>query len=118
MKKLGSLNEKLAADYLVTNSYKIFSQNKKISSIEIDIIAIGPKQNEIYFYEVKSVKRKNFIQGFFPFSFQQWTRYVNAVQWAQTYLFPQENIFIGLIVLDEYKKILYFDPHFHYYQTK
>lgn len=114
----GRKNESIAMEYLSDKKYIIYDTNLKITKVEIDIIAQKENKNEIYFYEVKTVKKNNFLNGYFPFSYRQWKRYLKALQWAQGFLFPEYNLFIGLIVLDEYEKVLFFEPRFQYYNNE
>ena len=50
--KLGQLGEKIAADFLVKNGYKIVDRNRHISKNEIDIIA--EDSSFLVFVEVKT----------------------------------------------------------------
>lgn len=56
----GHDKEKLAANYLTANGYKILDLNWRTKYCEIDIIA--KNNNRLYFYEVKS--RASNAQGF------------------------------------------------------
>ena len=51
---LGQLGEKKAADYLQTQNYQILTQNYRFKHLEIDIIALDLKLDEIAFVEVKT----------------------------------------------------------------
>ena len=60
-KDFGALGEKLAADYLKRNKYKILEKNYKTKLGEIDIIArVG---GEIAFIEVKTRSASPYLSG-------------------------------------------------------
>gem|GEM_PF-3472407 len=111
----GKETQSRAATILGEMGYSILEENKKISKIEIDIITNHREKDRIIFWEVKKVHRRNFLNGYFPFSRQQWKRYVRATQIGSRYHYPQKKIHIGLAILDQNNKALFIEPNFSYF---
>lgn len=59
--RFGALGEKLAAQYLKEQGYKILNKNYKNKLGEIDIIAVD--KNEIVFVEVKTRSASPYLSG-------------------------------------------------------
>ncbi len=111
----GKQTQSRATSILGEMGYSILEENKKISKIEIDIITNHREKDRIIFWEVKKVNRKNYRNGYFPFSRQQWKRYVRASQIGSRYLFPQKKILIGLVILDQNNEVIFIEPEFYYF---
>jgi putative endonuclease len=52
--KLGRLGEHQAAQFLLTQGYKILSHNTRWKQLEVDIIALDSQVQELVFVEVKT----------------------------------------------------------------
>ncbi len=60
-KNIGNLGEKIAAEYLENNNYRIIAKNFRHSKVsEIDLIAFDKTENELVFVEVKTVTNLNY----------------------------------------------------------
>ena len=81
-KNLGDMGEKVAMDFLISNGYRIVTQNFRFSRLgEVDIIA---RESEyICFIEVKT--RSNMIFGF-PSESVTKRKQLNIIKLAQIYL--------------------------------
>ena len=84
--KLGQLGEKIAADFLIKNGYKIVDRNRHISKNEIDIIA--EDSSFLVFVEVKtrSVSYEESSAYGSPGRAVDYKKRANIVLAAKTYL--------------------------------
>ncbi|ABY92989.1 YraN family protein [Thermoanaerobacter sp. X514] len=85
-KTIGSLGEKIAAQYLLKSGYKILEKNFKCKIGEIDIIALFKK--EIVFVEVKTRTSTSFGTGSEAVNFRKQQRILKI---AQLYLATTEK---------------------------
>ena len=85
-KTIGSLGEKIAAQYLLKSGYKILEKNFKCKIGEIDIIALFKK--EIVFVEVKTRTSTFFGTGSEAVNFHKQQRILKI---AQLYLASTEK---------------------------
>ncbi|MBX4200560.1 YraN family protein [Candidatus Parcubacteria bacterium] len=120
-KELGNLGEKLAAEYLAKEGFKILEKNWRIPFGEIDIIAkkkwrLFGRDPTIHFVEVKTIITSD---GFFPeqradHAKQRKLRQLCLI-WLQKKKFPLDHSYqinvIGVSIdpLSEKPEIEYFD---------
>jgi len=79
-KVLGELGEKQARDFLIKKGYKILETNFRFKQLEIDIIALDEKEDEVVFVEVKTRSKKDFVETEVQVSQQQLARISTAAQ--------------------------------------
>ncbi len=88
--KIGVFGENIACKYLKKNGYKIIAKNFKVKNFgEIDIIAKDKQDGAIVFFEVKTLKKSDFLKpedNFSKFKFKKMARIINI------YLASHQNI--------------------------
>lgn len=82
-KVLGDVGEKQACDFLIQQGYKIIENNFRHKHLEIDIIALDEKEDELVFVEVKTRSNISFAEIEAQVTQQQLVRISTA---AQVYL--------------------------------
>lgn len=85
-RQLGDVGEKIAAEYLENNGYKIVERNYRKNWGEIDIIA--RKNDGLVFVEVKTREKSSarFAGDHFPEENVNWQKREKLVRMAETYL--------------------------------
>lgn len=81
---IGQETENLAAEYLVSQGYKILARNVRLGSGELDIVA--EKSGVVYFVEVKARKRGSQVAAHEAITADKQRRLVSAARaWLQRY---------------------------------
>ncbi len=79
-KLLGKEGEQKACDYLLQHNYTILEKNFRHKRLEIDIIALDRKEDELVFVEVKTRSSNKLEQPVSALSNQQLQRLITAAQ--------------------------------------
>ncbi|MES0490504.1 MAG: YraN family protein [Leptospirales bacterium] len=106
--------ENAASVYLRKSGFQILSRNRRIGSVEIDILAKIKRFNvdHIYFVEVKQVQEKNYRNGYPPFSVKQRARYNHSVLFMFSINGRSFPCHISLIVFNEHIQCIDFFPDY------
>ena len=109
LKIIGSSSEDVSCQYLKNQDYLILARNMIFYGVEIDILCkkwdASYKEMVYYFFEINSIQKKYYIQGYSPLSYLQKQRYQQAIiKWFQD-LDKMLSVVICLIVVNEDKKI-------------
>ena len=99
LKKYGFLAEDKAILYLKDKNYEILARNRSFYGVEIDILC--KKGDTYYLFEIKRVKKQNYMAGYFPFSYRQQQRYQKAIRRWYFDIQKIQNVSVGLLILDE-----------------
>ena len=106
------VTEDLAVRFLREKRYVILARNTRVYGPEIDILALNIESNEknYTFFEVKGVRKANYLSGFPCLSIHQINRYRKAMARLQAKSKKIMNLNMGLLVFDEQGELLEFLP--------
>lgn len=93
-KKLGAWGERIAAQYLKRNGYRIFHTNWYCRWGELDIVAV--KEGRIFFFEVKT-REENVLESMTDYKFKHLLRSVQVYLKHYGYSFSNFQVdFLGI----------------------